>query len=587
MVLERLRSQQTPSGFTWEVIVSDNNSLDETAAVVHSYQQTWPSQTPLRYCFAAEQGAACARQRAVEAAQGQIIAFLDDDNLPAADWLEQVYQFAQAHPQAGAMGSQIHGDYEGPVPDGFEKIACYLAIVERGAQAHRYEPRRKILPPAAGLAVRRRAWLEAVPQKLFLNHKGKAAGLASEDLEALLYIQKAGWDIWHNPKMVVTHHIPSSRLHREYLLSLFRCIGLSRFYIRILGAQDWQRHWIIPGYIANDWRKLALHYIQHPGPQSNLTLLAACQRKHLLSTVASPLFLLKKWSQDAVQAYLDRRQLPLRDQVLDHLTAAVERGSIGLYQQQIFSLTSEPVAQTRHELLLRLIDFPQQTLITPDVFLPVAARYRLMVNLDRLVISQLLADLNIRHQSCHPGSQPDVPHTYFINLSTASVCQPEFIDFLKSQLSGTVVAPHHLCFEIAEATALSYPEQTLTFALALQALGCLLALENAKLKPSLQNLLPSLPIAYLKLNPQAIGAAMNSSSAFERIASQVDQAHDRGGLCIATGIETMATLEMVKQLGIPYAQGFLLAKPGPFEPPFAGDGANPGMRSVHRISGHG
>ncbi|MDJ0553642.1 MAG: hypothetical protein QNJ68_04210 [Microcoleaceae cyanobacterium MO_207.B10] len=57
--------------------------------------------------------------------------------------------------------------------------------------------------------------------------------LASEDLEALSYIQCGGWEIWHNPDMVITHKIPPYRLEKEYLLSLVRGVGLSRHHIRI------------------------------------------------------------------------------------------------------------------------------------------------------------------------------------------------------------------------------------------------------------------------------------------------------------------------------------------------------------------
>ncbi len=66
------------------MIVVDNNSTDITAEIVESYQPNWPQSVPLRYAFAPKQGAAFARQRAVEKAKGEFIGFLDDDNLRAA-----------------------------------------------------------------------------------------------------------------------------------------------------------------------------------------------------------------------------------------------------------------------------------------------------------------------------------------------------------------------------------------------------------------------------------------------------------------------------------------------------------------------
>ena len=67
-VLKRLRSQINTESFNWEILVVDNNSTDHTAQVVRDYQDNWPDAFPLKYCFAPEQGAAFARQRAVEKA---------------------------------------------------------------------------------------------------------------------------------------------------------------------------------------------------------------------------------------------------------------------------------------------------------------------------------------------------------------------------------------------------------------------------------------------------------------------------------------------------------------------------------------
>ena len=80
LVLERLRSQINLDKITWEVIVVDNNSTDETAQVVQTFQENWTLQSQLRYCCETQQGLSYARQRAVKEANGRFIGFLDDDN---------------------------------------------------------------------------------------------------------------------------------------------------------------------------------------------------------------------------------------------------------------------------------------------------------------------------------------------------------------------------------------------------------------------------------------------------------------------------------------------------------------------------
>ncbi len=292
-VLERLRSQTDTEHFSWEIIVVDNNSRDNTAKVVRESQANWPTSSVLRYSFEAEQGAAFARQRAVEEASGTFIGFLDDDNLPSANWVAAAYAFGQAHPKVGAYGSQIHGQFETEPPEYLKKFACFLAIIERGSQAYRYEPKKKLLPPGAGLVVRKQAWRENVPRRLVLNHQGKEAGLASEDLEAVLHIQLAGWEIWYNPDMCVYHQIPPWRLEREYLMKLVRCVGLSRHRLRMLRIKAWQRPFAFPVYLLNDLRRLMLHLIKHRSTLKS-DLIADCEMELLWSSLVSPFYLWRK-----------------------------------------------------------------------------------------------------------------------------------------------------------------------------------------------------------------------------------------------------------------------------------------------------
>ncbi|MGB7439679.1 MAG: hormogonium polysaccharide biosynthesis glycosyltransferase HpsE [Coleofasciculaceae cyanobacterium] len=297
-LLARLREQINIENISWEIIVVDNNSTDNTAQVVCKHQVNWPAAFPLKYYFEPQQGAAFARERVIEKAKGKFVAFLDDDNLPTPNWVAAAYTFGQSHPQVGAYGSQIHGDFEVQPSASLKKLSTYLAIIERGAKPHRYEPKQMVLPPGAGLVVRREAWQKAVPQKLFLNHQGRDAGLASEDLEVVIHIQKAGWEIWYNPDMEIYHKIPSWRLEKEHLLSVMRCVGLSRHHIRMLRFKSWQRPLATLAYLVNDCRKLLQYHLKHSHKKEELVVV--CQQQLLLSILISPFFLGKKRYQDWV-----------------------------------------------------------------------------------------------------------------------------------------------------------------------------------------------------------------------------------------------------------------------------------------------
>ena len=292
-VIDKLLAQIDAENIAWEIIVIDNNSTDNTAKVVQAYQENWPQNVPLRYIQEKKQGAAFAREKAVEAAKSPLIGFLDDDNLPAPDWVAAAYAFSQKYPQAGAYASLVHPLYEVEPPENFDRIAPFLAITQRGPNPLRYEPHQKVLPPSAGLVVRKQAWLECVPSKLILTGRANGKMLTSEDLEVLSYIQRSAWEIWYNPAMQIGHKIPYWRLNKEYLIPFIRGIGLSRHVTRMLSVKTWQRPLAMLAYMANDIRKIIFHVLKYR-TKIKTDLAAACEMHLYLTSLISPFFIWKK-----------------------------------------------------------------------------------------------------------------------------------------------------------------------------------------------------------------------------------------------------------------------------------------------------
>lgn len=289
-VLEKLQTQTDIEYLTWEIVIVDNNSSDGTAKLIHEYQANWQNKITLRYIFEPEQGLAFARARGVKEAKSELVGFLDDDNLPAKNWVSAAYIFAQEHPKVGAFASQIHGLFEVEPTEDVKQMIFYLAINERGSQPLLYEPSKKGVPPGAGLVVRRQVWLNCVPNRLFLIGRVGKSMLAGEDAEALLYIYRAGWEIWYNPAMEIEHIIPKWRLDRSYLISLMRGIALSRHHLRMLLVKSWQRPFLLFLYLFSDFRRLVIHLIyNYPSIKNDIN--AACEAQRLFSTLISPFYL--------------------------------------------------------------------------------------------------------------------------------------------------------------------------------------------------------------------------------------------------------------------------------------------------------
>jgi glycosyltransferase involved in cell wall biosynthesis len=291
-LLDRLINQTGVGQLKWEIVIVDNNSSDSTADVIRNYQVRYVGKCLIRYFLETEQGAAFARLRAVREAQGELIGFLDDDNLPAPDWVIQAVAFGKEHPQAGAWSGQIHGDYEVEPPENFKRIQGFLAIREHGEQAHLFEPDNLRLPPGAALVVRKQAWCENVPQRPTLTGKLPGLLVQGDDYEPLLYIHNGGWQIWYCPKMHTFHQIPRLRLEKNYLLTLARGCGLCTCQLRYITAKNWQKPIVFIRTVLGNFRRVVRHFIRYKGQLQSDTI-ALFEMEFYLSSMMSPFYALK------------------------------------------------------------------------------------------------------------------------------------------------------------------------------------------------------------------------------------------------------------------------------------------------------
>lgn len=266
-ILDALRSQEGLDGISWEVLIVDNCSRDRSAAIIQDYQQQWSTENPLRYCYESVQGSSVARRRAIEDANAPLIGFLDDDNVPDSGWVKAAIDFAHSHPRAAAFGSQIHGKFEVPPPENFDRIAGFMPVVERDTTVCFTEGmynKINMLPPGAGLVIRRQPWLNRVPKIQTLQGPvGQSLAKKGEDIEALMYLKRAGWQIWFNSEMHIYHHISPARLEGEYLRRFFKGVGLGRYHTRTVGCMAWHKPFIAAAYMANDLRKLVRHWLKY------------------------------------------------------------------------------------------------------------------------------------------------------------------------------------------------------------------------------------------------------------------------------------------------------------------------------------
>ena len=213
-------------GDEWEMIVVDNNSRDNTRAVVEEAARTFPVE--LHYIFEGEQGRCAALNSGIRASRGEIIVTTDDDVRVAPDWLNQA---ARALDTLGCdyVGGKVLPIWSGERPSWLPNHGgmhwSVIALLDYGVEPLEFGMRH--VPLGVNLAFRRDAFERA---GLWDNRVGRKAGtlLGQEVREWGLRARAAGLRGFYAPQMIVNHIIPADRLSKRYFRRWFYWHGISR-----------------------------------------------------------------------------------------------------------------------------------------------------------------------------------------------------------------------------------------------------------------------------------------------------------------------------------------------------------------------
>ncbi len=112
-LLEELRKQETGELFTFSIVVVDNDHLESAKRIVTEYLPISPIR--VTYCVEPRQNIALARNKAIENADGDFIAFIDDDEFPMDRWLLTLFNTCEEYHADGVLGPvKPHYDQEPP-----------------------------------------------------------------------------------------------------------------------------------------------------------------------------------------------------------------------------------------------------------------------------------------------------------------------------------------------------------------------------------------------------------------------------------------------------------------------------------------
>ncbi|MGB6169267.1 MAG: hypothetical protein WBF52_16910 [Geitlerinemataceae cyanobacterium] len=142
------------------------------------------------------------------------------------------------------------------------------------------------------MVVRRQAWLDCVPQRPKLGGKAAGSMVQGDDWEPLIYLYKAGWEIWYNPTMHTEHQIPASRLEKDYLLKLIHGSCLCFIPLKMMLVKPLQKPILISKTVLGNGYKAVRHYLKYRS-QLQTDIVIKCEFQIYLSRISSVCFFIK------------------------------------------------------------------------------------------------------------------------------------------------------------------------------------------------------------------------------------------------------------------------------------------------------
>ncbi len=236
------------------------------------------------------------------------------------------------------------------------------------------------------------------------------------------------------------------------------------------------------------------------------------------------------------------------------LRRAVDRGELRVHYQPGVALR-DGGAVASLEALVRW-HHPDQGLIAPGEFIPLAEESGLMVPIGNFVLEHALAQLELWRRE-NPGL------TISVNLSADQLADTTLPDTLAAALRAHPVDPQALCLEIQESVIVERPESLAVSLRRLKETGVRLAIDDFGMASSSLPSLKDLPIDTIKLHESLVRELGSDPREAPIVEAVVELGHALGCAVVAKGVETEVQAEALRATGCDGAQGFLFGRAVP------------------------
>jgi GT2 family glycosyltransferase len=210
MLLSSAKSLRVARDLSWEFLIIDNNSRDDTRAILARHEGA----LPLRYELEEQVGKTCALNRALGSSKGKLLLFADDDVVLPTNWLAAFVERAQLSPEFGWFGGRVKPDWNGSPPAWFREetapaLSGYFGDYDLGDRSRPYTELDK-LPLGASLAIRRTVFDKVGGFRIDLGPRGRLRGVG-EETEFLQRAVAAGFPGYYLADAPVLHYVGRER----------------------------------------------------------------------------------------------------------------------------------------------------------------------------------------------------------------------------------------------------------------------------------------------------------------------------------------------------------------------------------------
>jgi glycosyltransferase involved in cell wall biosynthesis len=221
--LASLVRQESIKNIKYECIVVDNNSRDKTKEVVESYISDFKGK--LRYIFEPNQGLSYARNRGVQEACGNIIAFTDDDCIVDKNWLLNIVHNFKAF-NCDGIGGRVLPLYPESTPqwikDNLSLLSGPIVYRDYGKGSKVYKNKSMDAFVGANMAYRKNCFREC---GLFRTDLSTGRGFFGDDTEFFRRVEKNKKRLYYCGDVSVWHKHERKRMNYKYIAKWFFISG--------------------------------------------------------------------------------------------------------------------------------------------------------------------------------------------------------------------------------------------------------------------------------------------------------------------------------------------------------------------------